>query len=135
MPRSRPGHVRSGLARHRSRDAKPVIDGLSARAQSEISHLERARSGLNPGDVRTALRLWKDYVHRPERLLWDDHDYGDLHWDCCGDPFEARALLDTVTRALSPRSARELRRIIARSDAVWNRRSPPYDPNPGRGTS
>ncbi|MFD9003235.1 hypothetical protein ACFV0T_20030 [Streptomyces sp. NPDC059582] len=135
MPRSRPGHVRAGVSRHRARDAKPVIDGLSSRAQSEINDLERARTYLNPGDVRTALRLWKDYVRLPERQLWDDYDQHNLDWDCCGDPLEARVLLDTVTRAISPRSARELRRIISRSDAVRNRPSPTYDPDRGRGTS
>jgi len=35
--------------------------------------------------------------------------------------------LDIVMQAVSPRSARELRKIVSRSDAVWNLPSPPYD--------
>jgi hypothetical protein len=50
-----------------------------------------------------------------------------VHWYCCGNPLEARALLDTVMQAVSPRSARELRRIVSRSDTVWNLPDPPYD--------
>lgn len=71
--------------------------------------------------------LWKDYVHRPERALWHDYEWDNVHWYCCGNPLEARALLDTVMQAISPRSARELRKIVSRSDAVWNLPSPPYD--------
>ncbi|MFD3933386.1 hypothetical protein [Streptomyces sp. NPDC058614] len=99
-------------------DAKPVIDGLSSRALSEIVHLERTRNYLQPGDVSAALRLWKEYVHRPERQLWHDYEWGNVDWYCCGSPLEARALLDTVMRAISPRSARELRQIVSRFDAV-----------------
>ncbi|NBE50679.1 hypothetical protein [Streptomyces boluensis] len=129
MPRSRPGRVRAGLSRRPARDApaQPVIDGLSARAMSEIVHLERTRNYLQSGDVRRALRLWKEYVRRPERELWHDDEFGNVYWYCCGDPFEARALLDTVTQAMSPRSAAELRRVVGRSDAVWNRPRPPYE--------
>ncbi|MFF9979148.1 hypothetical protein [Streptomyces erythrochromogenes] len=87
----------------------------------EIFRLEQARSRLRPGDVSAAVRLWKDYVHRPERLLWQDYEWDDVHWQCCGDPFEARALLDTVMRALSPRSARRLRAVVGRLDAVRDR--------------
>ncbi|MDJ0382444.1 hypothetical protein [Streptomyces sp. G-G2] len=94
---------------------------MSSRAQSEVFDLERTRNYLRPGDVSAAVRLWKDYVHRPERQLWDDDEWGNPYWDCCGNPLEARALLDTVTRALSPRSARELRQAIGRFDAVWDR--------------
>ena len=99
--------------------ARTVIDGLSSRAVSEIACLERTRNYLQPGDVSAAVRLWKDYVHRPERELWHDYEWGNVHWYCCPNPLEARALLDTVMQALTPRSARELRRIIHRLDAVW----------------
>ncbi|WP_245790590.1 hypothetical protein [Streptomyces monashensis] len=104
---------------------------MSSRALSEISGLERTRNYLHPGDVSNAVRLWQEYVHRPQRELWRDHEGGNTHWDCCGSPLEARTLLDTVMRALSPRSARELRRIIGRFDAVRNRSSPPYDAGGG----
>lgn len=42
-------------------------------------------------------------------------------------PLEARALLGTVMQAVSPRSARELRKIVSRSDADWNLPPLPYD--------
>ncbi|MFC8661789.1 hypothetical protein [Streptomyces sp. NPDC057199] len=80
------------------------------------------------------MRLWKDYVHRPERDLWRDYEWGNVHWYCCGNPLEARALLDTVMRAVSPRSARELRGIISRFDAVWDLPTPPYYEGRGQGT-
>jgi ATP-dependent helicase YprA (DUF1998 family) len=104
------------------------IDGLSSRAQSEVFHLERTRNYLRPGVISEAVRLWKDYVHSPERQLWHDYEWGDdVYWYCCDNPLEARALLDTVMQAMSPRNARELRQIVSRSDAVWNQPSPSYD--------
>ncbi|MFD5522478.1 hypothetical protein [Streptomyces sp. NPDC127066] len=96
---------------------------MSSSALSEIVRLERTRNYLRPGDVSTAVRLWKDYVHRSERRLWHDYEWGNVHWYCCGDPFEARALLDSVMQAMAPRSARELRQIVSRFDAVWNQPS------------
>ncbi|WP_206301184.1 hypothetical protein [Streptomyces populi] len=135
MPRRRPGQIRAGApGSHRTTGARPVVDGLSSRALSEIIRLERTRNYLRPGDVSAAVGLWKDYGHRPERDLWHDYEWGDVHWYCCGNPLEARALLDTVMQALSPRSTRELRKIVSRSDAVWNLPSPPYDAGGGRRT-
>ncbi len=131
MPRRRPRHVRASATRRRTQEAKRVIDGLSRRTLSEIDRLERSRNYLQPGDVSAAVRLWQDYVHRPERELWHDYEWGNVHWYCCGDPLEARALLDTVVQALSPRSARQLSQIISRSDAIWNRPSPPYNADEG----
>ncbi|MER6788993.1 hypothetical protein ABT330_30970 [Streptomyces sp. NPDC000658] len=131
MPRSRPRRVAAGTSHHRTSVAQPVIDGLSSRALAELRRLERTRNYLSPGGVAEAVRLWQDYVHRPERELWQDYERGYAYGDCCGDPLEARALLDTVTRALSPRTARELRRLIARSDALWNQPSPSYDADGG----
>ncbi|MGW2018024.1 hypothetical protein [Streptomyces sp. NPDC001927] len=63
-----------------------------------------------------ALHLWKDYARRPAREQWQDDESGEPYWSCCGNPLEARALLDTVIGALSPRSARELREIVSRFD-------------------
>ena len=83
---------------------------------SEISLLERTRNYLRPGEVGTAVRLWKDYARRPERDRWRDYEWGNDDCDCCGAPFEARVLLDTVTRALSRTSARELRQVVSRID-------------------
>ncbi|WP_330461630.1 hypothetical protein OIB37_35045 [Streptomyces sp. NBC_00820] len=127
MPRRRPGKIRVGApASHGTTGARPVIDGLSSRALSEIIRLEHTRNYLQPGDVSAAVGLWKDYVHQPERDLWLDYEWGNVHWYCCGNPLEARALLDTVMQAMSPRNARELRKVVSRSDAVWNLPSPPY---------
>ncbi|AVV48050.1 hypothetical protein C6376_43310 [Streptomyces sp. P3] len=120
--------MRAGAPHRRRRQATTVIDGLSSRALSQILALERSRDCLKPGDVGAAVRRWKDYVHLPERRLWHDHEWGDPHGDCYDDPFEARALLDAVMRAMAPRQARELRQIVGRCDAVWNTPSPPYDP-------
>ncbi|MFF5767188.1 hypothetical protein ACFY8F_32260 [Streptomyces tanashiensis] len=126
MPRSRPHHIRTRVAHLPPRETQRVIDGLSASSLSEINRLELDRNYLQPGDISAALRLWQNYVRRPERDLWYDYEWGHVHEDCCGDPFEARALLDTVVQALSPHSARQLRRVISRSDALWNGTSPPY---------
>lgn len=127
MPRRRPGQIRAGTPGSQlTTGTRPVIDGLSSRALSEITRLEHARNYLQPGDVSAAVGLWKNYVHQPERDLWHDHEWGNVHWYCCGNPLEARALLDTVIQAISPRSARELRKVVGRSDAVWDRPSPPY---------
>ncbi|MGW1273136.1 hypothetical protein [Streptomyces sp. NPDC002491] len=134
MPRRRPAHVRAGVPRHRTRGATTVIDGLSSRALSQVLAFERSRNYVGSGDVGAALRLWKDYVHRSERRLWHDYERDDTHWDCCDDPFEARALLDVVMQALPPRQARELRQIVSRYDAVWDTPSPRYDPG-ARGTT
>ncbi|GJF26489.1 hypothetical protein SHO565_70530 [Streptomyces sp. HO565] len=128
MPRRRPGRIRAGgPGSHRTTGAGPVIDDLSSRALSEIIRLERTRNYLQPGDVSAAVGLWKDYVRQSERALWHDYEWGNVHWYCCGNPLEARALLDTVMQAISPRSARELRKIVSWSDAVWDLPSPPYD--------
>ncbi|MFF9018386.1 hypothetical protein ACF09C_36185 [Streptomyces sp. NPDC014870] len=81
---------------------------------SEILSLERTRNYLHQGDVSTALHLWRNHVRRPARERWDDDEGDNLHWYCCGNPREARALLDSVLQALSPRSARELRRVAGR---------------------
>ncbi|WP_258047300.1 hypothetical protein [Streptomyces sp. SM13] len=98
---------------------------MSSRALSEIGRLEHTCNYLQPGDVSTAVGLWKNYVHQPERDLWHDYEWGNVHWHCCGNPLESRAFLDTVMQALSPRSARELRKVVSRADAVWSRPSPP----------
>ncbi|MDX3588822.1 MULTISPECIES: hypothetical protein [Streptomyces] len=128
MPRRRPGRIRAQVPdRRRSQGATPAVDRLSPRALSEIVRLERTRNYLQPGDISEALHLWKEYVHLPERQLWHDYEYGNVHWYCCGNPLERRALLDGVIQALSPKAARELRRIINRLDAFMGPTSPVSD--------
>ncbi|GGS15804.1 hypothetical protein Snoj_29760 [Streptomyces nojiriensis] len=126
MPRNRPGHIRAGLPRrHREQNAKPVIDGLSPRVLSEIARLERTRNYLEPGETGWAVRLWKDHVRRSARELWHHYEHGDVHDYCCGNPLQARAVLDTVLRAMSPRGARELRKVIAHLDNQLTRSTHP----------
>ncbi|MFE5536439.1 hypothetical protein ACFQ78_11945 [Streptomyces sp. NPDC056519] len=55
----------------------------------------------------------------PGRLLWDECEWGNVHWYCCGNPLEGRALLDRVLLAMTPRSARELRAVLTKYDALW----------------
>ncbi|MFJ3914237.1 hypothetical protein [Streptomyces vinaceus] len=86
---------------------------------AEVARLERTRSYLAPGDVILALDRWKRYVRGPRRRLWDDCEWGNVHWYCCGNPLEGRALLDRVLLAMTPRSARELRAVLAQYDALW----------------
>lgn len=77
------------------------------------------------------MRLWRKYVRRSEREQWHDYEWGDLHWYCCGNPLEARALLDRVMNAMSSRGARELRKIIDRLDAACRIPLPPHDGEAG----
>lgn len=118
MPRRRAGHLRTGRVHRRRPNGVPrtVIDGLSSRTLAEIARLELSRNYLGPGEVAEAVRLWKHHVRRPLRALWRDDELGNSEWDCCGDPLEARELLGTVMGALSPRGARELRRLVGRLD-------------------
>ncbi|MFJ8753300.1 hypothetical protein ACIREO_28800 [Streptomyces sp. NPDC102441] len=116
MPRNRAGH-RRGPAHHRRPDGtSTVIDGLSARTLAEITRLELSRNYLAPGEVSAAVRTWKQHRRQPQKVLWREDELGSTHWDCCGDPHEARELLGTVMAAVSPRAARELRRVVSRLD-------------------
>ncbi|MFE2288623.1 hypothetical protein ACFXDJ_31210 [Streptomyces sp. NPDC059443] len=65
-----------------------------------------------------ALDRWQMYVRSPRSELWDECTWGDVHWYCCGNPLEGRALLDRVLLAVSPRTARELRAVISKYDAL-----------------
>ncbi|WP_199563885.1 MULTISPECIES: hypothetical protein [unclassified Streptomyces] len=78
--------LRIASGSHLATGARPVIDGLSSRALSEISRLDHIRNYLQPGDVSTAVGLWKNYVHQPERDLWHDYEWGNVHWCRCGNP-------------------------------------------------
>ncbi|WP_094745699.1 hypothetical protein [Kitasatospora purpeofusca] len=108
-----------------------MIDGVSSRALLEVDRLERTRNYLQPGDVTAAVRVWREHVHRSERQLRHDYEWGNVHWYCCGNPLEARALLETAMNAMSPRAARELREIIDKLDAVHRIPLPPYGSDAG----
>lgn len=126
MPRSRPGHLRTGLPRRRrDQDDRRTIDGLSPRVLSEIAHLERTRNYLEPGEVSRSVHLWKEHVRRPARELWHHYEQGDVHDYCCGNPLQARAGLDSVVQAMSRRGARELRKVLADIDHQLSRSSLP----------
>ncbi|TXS16646.1 hypothetical protein EAO70_15000 [Streptomyces sp. adm13(2018)] len=128
MPRRRPGRIRAATPdRQQSPHPRSAIDGLSSRTLSEIVRLERTRNYLQPGDVSSAFRLWKDYVHRPTRELWHDDEFGNVHWYCCGNPLEGRALLDGVIQAMSLRGAREIRKIIEKLDSFMGPPDPATD--------
>ncbi|WP_234348432.1 hypothetical protein [Kitasatospora sp. MY 5-36] len=129
MPRNRPGRIRAGLPRrHREQSTKTTIDGLSPRVLSEIARLECTRNYLEPGTVGWAVRMWKEHVHRSARELWHHYEHGDVHEYCCGNPLQARAVLDTVLQGMSPRGARELRRVIAHLDGQLDHLSLPPPP-------
>ncbi|MFE2323139.1 hypothetical protein ACFXD5_04265 [Streptomyces sp. NPDC059385] len=84
----------------------------------EMVRLEYTRNDLNTADVALALDRWQKFVRCPESADWDLCTWGSVHWYCCGNPLEGRRLLDAVMRALSRRSARELRALIAKSDSL-----------------
>lgn len=129
MPRNRPGRIRAGLPRRcREQNTRAAIDGLSPRVLSEITRLERTRNYLEPGETGWAVRLWRDHVRRSARELWHHDEHGDAHDYCCGNPLQARAVLDTVLRGMSPRGAREFRKVIARLDGQLDRPALPPSP-------
>lgn len=99
--------------------ATSAINGLSSRALSEISYLERTRRYLWPGSTEVALRMWRGFVHSPYRRLWVDNDSGCGIWECCGAPWEARQMLEAVMLNLSRRRARELHRLIDPLDELY----------------
>ncbi|MEW2417487.1 hypothetical protein AB0953_27715 [Streptomyces sp. NPDC046866] len=66
---------------------------------AEIARLEGTRNYLEPGDIVLALDRWKQYVRSPERRQWHECEWGSVHWYCCGNPLEGRALLDGVLLA------------------------------------
>lgn len=120
MPRRPPARLRTGTPARPNPHTKPrpTIDGLPAGAQFAILRLERTRGYLRPGEVSEAVRLWRDHMRRPARQLWHDEEWGNPDWDCCGAPFDARALLDTVLQALPPHPARALRAVITHLDSL-----------------
>ncbi|WP_228562557.1 hypothetical protein [Catenulispora rubra] len=68
--------------------------------------------------VAAALRIWRGFVRWRYRRLWVDTD-GCGIFECCGSPWEAREILERVMTSMSERSARELRRLVDRLDAMY----------------
>ncbi|MEZ0095736.1 hypothetical protein [Streptacidiphilus sp. EB129] len=97
-----------------------MIRGLSPYALAVIARLEWTRDDLRPGKVAAALRMWRGFVRNPYRRLWVDYpDNGCGIFECCGAPWEARQLLETVMLSMSERSARELHRLVERLDEMY----------------
>ncbi|WP_091598747.1 hypothetical protein [Amycolatopsis lurida] len=109
MPRRAPTQVRREL---RLRHPADFGKGFSPALAAELTRLERSRNYLGPGATRTALRLWREFLTNPYwRLRVDSEGCG--VWECCGDPWQAREMLEGVVLALPARVAKELRRHIA----------------------
>lgn len=96
-----------------------VVDGLTARAVSQIQALESSR--LGPGSVARALAQWKQTVHRRDVPALLD-DIGSHACPCC-DPTEAREVLDQALTRLEPRARRELRAVVERLDDLFRDRT------------
>ncbi|MFE6617015.1 hypothetical protein [Amycolatopsis sp. NPDC057786] len=108
MPRRAPARVRREL---RLRHPAESGEGFSPALAAELARLERSRNYLGPGAIRTALRLWREFVANPYRRLRVDSE-GCGVWECCGDPRQAREMLEGVLLALPARLAKEFRRHI-----------------------
>ncbi|EME64572.1 hypothetical protein H074_01512 [Amycolatopsis decaplanina DSM 44594] len=90
-------------------------EGFSPALAAGIAPLERSRSYLGPGATWTALRLWREFAADPYRRLRVETE-GCGVWESCGDPWEARKMLEGVLLALPLRVAKELRGHI---DDEW----------------
>ncbi len=93
--------------------------GFSPRLRADVDELEHDRNYLWPTAVESSFRRWAHSVREPYRRLWDRGVDGCGVWNCCGDPYEARELLDFVARALPRKSARELRERLEPLDDLY----------------
>ncbi|MDQ8701253.1 hypothetical protein RCO28_01960 [Streptomyces sp. LHD-70] len=98
---------------------RSMITGLSPAALAEIVRLERSRNYLWPGAAESSLLVWARFVRTAHHRLWVDNDGGCRIWECCGDPYLARDLLEGLMLAMSPRRGRELRRVVEPYDARY----------------
>jgi len=121
MPRRRPGEVRATqLAPCRPAVRSVMLQGVSPYALAVITRLEQARDGWWPGVVGAALWKWYCFVRNPYRRVWVDYpDGGCGIFECCGSPWLARDMIEVVLTAMSPRSGRDLRRIVDRLDQMY----------------
>lgn len=100
------------------------ITGVGQRTCAAVKRLESAR--LGPGAVAEAIATYERFLRRPGRLLY-------LPWhECpCCDPVYARDVLQAMLGALPSTVGRDLRSLVARLDAEFERRTLP-DPRPPR---
>ena len=95
-----------------------VIPGLSGRGLAAIARLERGR--LLPGAAAELLLLWEEMVRHPAHRVRDlEYLAGDKMFARAPAPYEVRALLELVCRALPKQDARRFRRRLATLDEMW----------------
>jgi hypothetical protein len=132
MPRKRPSALRVTdavlpadrlVGPGRTRDFSR-IKGLSARTSEAVQRLEAER--FWPGYVLYSLTAYSRFLRQPGRFL----SLGPREVCSCCDPVWARDELQEALDALPP-GARDLRRIVARLDRRFERRTLP-DPRPPR---
>ncbi|GAA1992433.1 hypothetical protein [Catenulispora subtropica] len=119
MPRNRPSAVR---AAHPAppKFSRPYseVDGLSRRTTEILRRLEAGR--FQPGYVADAVASYRGLLRQPGRILYVDID------DCpCCDPVHFRDQLDDVIRALPRGGGNDLRRLVAKLDREFERRTLP----------
>lgn len=122
MPRRPASAVRADLPHHSSRTGRlSVIDGLSARALSDVHRWERRRG--RPGVVALDLAHWRREVELKCSRRWRGYvamDYGGLCMCGCCDEYDVVVLgrwgLESVLAALPRASRRELAAIVGALD-------------------
>ena len=116
MARRRPGKVRDDIPRRFYGNRPRKIPALTPRGEAAIARLERTR--LWPGAARQALDNWTRFLRDPYHRLFDAQ-YGCGVPECCPDPVELRALLETVAHALPPKDPRRFRKRLTQLDDAW----------------
>jgi hypothetical protein len=95
------------------------INGLR-RGTCEAIRLFEAGRASGPGAVAHAIGVYEGFLRKRGRIL-----YLSGHQCPCCDPVYARDLLQQVLWALPPGAGRDLRRLIAKLDADFERRTLP----------
>jgi len=86
---------------------------------AEISRLEHRHPEMSPGWTRALVEIWRRFVRTPHHRLWEEGDGGCGVWECCGDPHEARVMLEAVAYRMSSRRAREFRALLRGLDDLY----------------
>jgi hypothetical protein len=114
--------VRPGPTRKSSR-----IDGLGGKTSEFLRRLEIGRYW--PGYVGDSLAAYERFLRKPGRILYVPY----VDYPCC-DPVDARDQLQHVLDALPAGAGRDLRRLVARLDSDFERRTLP-DPSRAGGSA
>jgi hypothetical protein len=72
-----------------------------------------------PGTVSAAFLRWSLFVDEPGHRLHDQEHVGCDYPECCGDPYEARSILEAAAHVLPRQDARRFRRRLATLDEKW----------------